>query len=303
MVPEALPDFALTTHERQRLTRADLLGAPWIADFIFTTCGGTCPAMTAQLARLRPRLPDAVRLVSFTVDPTHDTPEVLAAYAKPFGPGRRWLFATGAQADLYRLSVDGFKLMAMEVPAAEQQPGDDGPFLHSTRFALVDGTAHVVGYYDSTDAEELEQLERDAQRLERRARVWPKVNAGLNAAAAALLLSGYVLIRAGRRGAHRACMLAALSASAAFLASYLAYHARVGSMPFLGQGTLRTVYLAILLSHTVLAIVIVPLAAVTLRRAWRGDFERHRSVARVTLPLWAYVSVTGVVVYWMVYQL
>ncbi len=301
-MPERLPDFALTTHARRPLTRADLLGRPWIADFIFTTCGGTCPAMSAQLARLRKSLPADVRLVSFTVDPSHDTPEVLAAYARPFEPGERWLFVTGAQAELYRLAVDGFKLAAMEVPPDQRQPGDDGPFLHSTRFALVDASAHVVGYYDSADPDEIALLERDAQRLDRRARTWPKVNAGLNALAAALLLVGYALIRAGRRHAHRACMLGACAASSAFLVSYLAYHARVGSQRFLGTGTLRTVYLAILSSHTLLALVIVPLVIVTLRWAWRGDFGRHRRIARLTLPLWAYVSVTGVVVYWMVYQ-
>ena len=303
VVDQPLPDFRLTTHTDRPLARADLLGRPFLADFIFTSCGGTCPAMTAHMARLRSKLPESVRLVSFTVDPAHDTPEVLRAYARPFDPGERWLFVTGAQADLYRLSVEGFKLVAMEVPPEQQQPGGDGPFLHSTRFALVDAAARIVGYYDSTDAQALEQLERDAQRLDRRARRWPKVNAGLNAAAALLLLAGYALIRAGRRDAHRACMLAALLASAGFLASYLAYHARVGSMPFLGQGGLRAAYFAILLSHTVLAVVILPLAGMTLWRAQKGDFARHRRIARVTLPLWFYVSVTGVVVYWMVYQL
>jgi protein SCO1/2/putative membrane protein len=300
---EPVPEFRLTTHTGRPLTRTDLLGRPWLADFIFTSCGDTCPAMTAHMARLRGKLPADVRLVSFTVDPGHDTPEVLAAYARPFDPGERWLFVTGTQADLFRLSVDGFKLVAAEVPPDQQVPGGDGPFLHSTRFVLVDASAQVVGYYDSADPQALEQLERDAQRLDRRARRWPKVNAGLNALAALLLLGGYALVRAGRRDAHRACMLAALTASAGFLISYLAYHARVGSMPFLGQGPLRTAYLAILLSHTVLAAVIVPLAGVTVWRAGRGDFARHRRIARLTLPLWLYVSVTGVVVYWMVYQL
>lgn len=303
VLPEALPDFALTAHTQKTVTRADLAGRPWVASFIFTRCAGICPIMTAQLARLRPRLPDDVRLVSFTVDPGHDTPAVLAEYARPFQPGERWLFLTGPQADLYRLSIEGFKLEAMEVPPDQQQSGGDGPFMHSSRFALVDGAARVVGYYDSAEPEALERLVTDAQRLERRARAWPKLNAGLNAAAAVLLLAGYVLILTGRRGAHRACMLAALACSATFLGSYVVYHYRVGSVPFLGQGLLRGVYFAILLSHTLLAIAIVPLVALTVARAWRGEFERHRRLARVTLPLWAYVSLTGVVVYWMVYQL
>lgn len=302
VLPQELPDFTLTAHTQAKVTRADLAGRPWVADFIFTRCAGICPLMTAQLSRLRPRLPDDVRLVSFTVDPGHDTPAVLAEYARPFQPRERWLFLTGPQADLYRLSVEGFKLEAMEVPPDQQQAGGDGPFLHSSRFALVDGAARVVGYYDSAEEDALERLVRDAQRLERRARLWPKLNAGLNAASAVLLLVGYVLILRGRRDLHRACMLAALACSAAFLASYVVYHFRVGSVPFLGQGPLRAVYFAILLSHTLLAVAIVPLVALTVARAFREQFERHRRLARVTLPLWAYVSVTGVVVYWMVYQ-
>ena len=131
----------------------------------------------------------------------------------------------------------------------------------------------------------------------------PTLNAVLNASSAALLLWGWLLIRRGRREAHRRVMIAALVCSGLFLTSYLIYHAQVGSVRFQGQGAVRTAYFAILISHTVLAVCIVPLVAVTVTRALRGRFERHRRLARVTLPLWAYVSVTGVVVYWMLYRL
>lgn len=131
----------------------------------------------------------------------------------------------------------------------------------------------------------------------------PALNAALNAASAALLLWGWLLIRSGRREAHRRVMIAALVCSGLFLTSYLIYHAQVGSVRFQGQGAVRMAYFAILISHTVLAVCIVPLVAVTVTRALRGQFERHRRLARVTLPLWAYVSVTGVVVYWMLYRL
>ncbi|PYQ17913.1 MAG: DUF420 domain-containing protein [Acidobacteria bacterium] len=130
----------------------------------------------------------------------------------------------------------------------------------------------------------------------------PALNAVLNATSAALLATGYLLIRRGRRDAHEKAMVAALACSTAFLASYLTYHAQVGSVRFRGQGPIRTVYLTILASHTVLAAAIVPLVIVTFIRARRGRFDRHRAIARVTLPLWAYVSVTGVVVYWMLYR-
>ena len=131
----------------------------------------------------------------------------------------------------------------------------------------------------------------------------PALNAILNATSAGLLALGYVLIRRGRREAHQQVMQAALACSALFLASYLTYHAQVGSVHFQGQGPIRTVYFSILISHTILAIVIVPMVLVTFVRARRGRFDRHRAIARVTLPLWAYVSVTGVVVYWMLYRL
>jgi uncharacterized membrane protein YozB (DUF420 family) len=131
----------------------------------------------------------------------------------------------------------------------------------------------------------------------------PALNAGLNAASALLLALGWFLIRSGRREAHKRAMLAALACSTLFLTSYLVYHARVGSVRFRGQGTVRLVYFTILISHTVLAVTVVPLALVTLVRALQARFDRHRRIARVTLPIWGYVSVTGVVVYWMLYRL
>jgi uncharacterized membrane protein YozB (DUF420 family) len=131
----------------------------------------------------------------------------------------------------------------------------------------------------------------------------PALNAALNALSAACLLSGWLLIRRGRREAHRRAMLAALFCSGLFLASYLYYHANVGSVRFTGQGPLRPVYFAVLISHTVLATAILPLVAVTLTHALRSRFDRHRPIARITLPLWGYVSVTGVVVYFMLHHL
>jgi uncharacterized membrane protein YozB (DUF420 family) len=131
----------------------------------------------------------------------------------------------------------------------------------------------------------------------------PAVNATLNATAAVLLSIGYVLIRKGRIETHRKIMLAAFATSTLFLVSYLIYHANVGSKHFPGQGPIRTVYLTILLTHTVLAAVIVPLVLVTLSRALSARFDRHRAIARLTLPIWLYVSVTGVIVYWMLYRM
>ncbi len=133
--------------------------------------------------------------------------------------------------------------------------------------------------------------------------VLPHLNATLNASSFVLLTSGYFFIRRGRVLAHRRCQLGALTASIVFLVSYVVYHQHHGTTRFLGQGFARHVYFTILTTHTVLAAVIVPFVIITLRRALRGDYRRHRAIARWTLPMWLYVSITGVLVYLMLYQL
>jgi uncharacterized membrane protein YozB (DUF420 family) len=131
----------------------------------------------------------------------------------------------------------------------------------------------------------------------------PAVNAVLNATCAVLLITGYVLIRRGRWRQHRRVMITAFCTSILFLVSYLTYPAHIGSKHFPGSGSARTVYFTILLTHTVLAVAIVPLAIITLSRGLSARYDRHRAIARWTLPIWLYVSVTGVVVYWMLYQM
>jgi uncharacterized membrane protein YozB (DUF420 family) len=131
----------------------------------------------------------------------------------------------------------------------------------------------------------------------------PALNATLNAIATVFLVSGYLLIRRGRRVAHKRCMLAALTTSALFLTSYVIYHANAGSRPFPGEGAVRVIYFAILTTHVPLAAAILPLALTTTVRGLRGQFDRHTRLARWTLPLWLYVSVTGVVIYVMLYQM
>ena len=131
----------------------------------------------------------------------------------------------------------------------------------------------------------------------------PALNASLNALASVFLVAGYIMIRSGRRDAHKRCMLLALATSALFLASYVVYHANAGSVPFRGVGAIRVVYFAVLIPHVILAATILPLALVTVARGLRGDYDRHVRIARWTLPLWLYVSVTGVIVYLMLYHL
>ena len=133
--------------------------------------------------------------------------------------------------------------------------------------------------------------------------ILPSVNAALNATSALLLVAGFLCIRAQRIRAHMACMLTAFVTSTLFFVSYLTYHAHVGSVRFPGHGWLRWCYFAILIPHTLLALVIVPLVLRTLYLAARQRFTAHRALARWTLPLWLYVSVTGVIIYWMLYRL
>ena len=133
--------------------------------------------------------------------------------------------------------------------------------------------------------------------------IFPVINASLNGTSAILLVTGHSMIKRGRMSAHRALMLAAIVTSSLFLASYLYYHWHVGSVRFQGHGWSRPLYFSILVSHTILAITIVPLVAITLSRALRERFDQHRAIARWTYPLWLYVSVTGVIVYFMLYHL
>ena len=131
----------------------------------------------------------------------------------------------------------------------------------------------------------------------------PALNATLNGLAAIFLTVGYVQIRRGRQDLHKRCMLAALVTSALFLVSYVIYHLNVGSRPFPGQGVIRVIYFSILITHVVLAAATLPLALVTAARGLKGQYSRHVRIARWTLPIWLYVSVTGVVIYLMLYQM
>ena len=130
----------------------------------------------------------------------------------------------------------------------------------------------------------------------------PTLNAFLNAIAAILLFMGYVLIRQGKRELHRKVMLSAFGVSVLFLICYVIYHAQVGSVPYPKTKPFRTAYLTLLFTHVILAATVPVLASITLYRAWKADFARHRRIARWTFPIWLYVSVTGVIVYWMLYR-
>lgn len=156
----AVPAFSLVERSGRTVTRDDLAGHPWVAGFVFTRCGGICPMMTARMKEIRAERP-GLTLVSFSVDPRHDTPEVLRDYATRNGIADGWLLLTGDQERMHALARDGFHLAAAAVPEDERARGGDGPFLHSSRLVLVDAQARIRGYYDSGDAEALAALRRD----------------------------------------------------------------------------------------------------------------------------------------------
>lgn len=164
----AVPSFSLVERDGQSFSRDDLSGQPWVADFIFTRCTGMCPALSARMSELRRRMRDAglqARLVSFSVDPSHDTPERLRAYAERYAAGDDWFFVTGERDDLYSLIGDGFRLSVAE-RSPEQAEGDGELITHSDRFVLVDGEGRIRGYYHGVDPDSLAQLLRDLTALQ-----------------------------------------------------------------------------------------------------------------------------------------
>src|SRR6516164_417617 len=156
-----VPDFSLTDQADKTVTLQELKGKVWVADFIFTNCGGTCPVMTEKMRKLQETLPADIHLVSFTVDPNRDTSKALAAYAAEHGATRdRWLFLTGDKQMLYDICIKGFKL-----PLEDDAGTPLEPITHSTRFVLVDKQGQIRGYYSGIEEQELNRLAADAKRL------------------------------------------------------------------------------------------------------------------------------------------
>ena len=319
------PEFRFTERSGQPFGSDDLKGRVWIADFIFTHCAGPCPIMSRGMSDLQAALSGLkdVHFVSFSVDPERDTPEVLRQYAASYAAGPNWFFLTGDKAEIYGICKQGFLLSVVDQREREGEPLDDSlaaasrpavvvredePILHSTKFVLVDHRGRIRGFYDGMDADRIADLERAVYALERDMRIsaniaiLPAINATLNGSCTLLLIVAFVAIKLRNIRLHVTLMLAGCVTSALFLTSYLTYHFFAGATRFAADGTIRYVYYAILLTHVVLAVTIVPLVVTTLYRAARRQFDKHRRIARITYPLWLYVSVTGVVIYWMLYH-
>lgn len=302
---DALPlgEFRLTDQTGSVVTDRSLADRAWIGAFIFTRCPSSCPRISAVMKGLQGKLDPTTTLVSISVDPEHDTPEVLFRYAKGLeSEPSRWLFLTGSKDDVYRLILDRFKVPVAETSEIDRKAGAEA-VSHSSRLVLVAPGNRVLGYFDSTDPKAVEALIKTAKRIDPGSRSpLPSVNAALNGSCAVLLMLAWNAIRFGRWRLHAGLMVAALAVSAVFLGCYLVYHYQVGSVPFRGVGPIRLAYFTILLSHTVLAVVMLPLVIAAVVQALRKRWDRHARIAVIAYPIWLYVSITGVVVYWLLYQ-
>ena len=308
------PAFSLTERSERTVTNADLEGRVWVATFMFTHCPGICKPMTASMARLQDKLRehpqgDTVRLVMFSLDPERDTPARLREYALEYGADPdQWLFLTGEKQTIWALANDGFKMGVTDSPNTPINPIAHGP-----HFALVDQNGQIRDFYDSLDPARMAQLALDIDRL---ILPWgvdlsmlPDVNAALNTLATAMLIVGYALIRRKRIIAHRNTMISAFGVSCLFLVLYVlhkVWRAQSGGdlhTEYNAQGALKLAYLLILMTHLVLAMAVPVFAIVLIRLGLTGRYETHRRVARWGYPIWLYVSVTGVVIYLMLYHL
>lgn len=290
-----LPEFELQERNGGSVKKSDLDGKVWIADFIFTRCAGPCVELTKVMKELQAKLSRKIHFVSVTIDSEYDEPAVLKKYAETFGADpSRWLFLTGEKKRVTALIEKGFKVAA---------GGSD--FHHTQKMVLVDERGVIRGYYDGLEKDSVRMLKQDAHSLITilPLHVFPPLNACLNATAFCLLLAGFILIKQKKVTPHKVCMLSAFATSVFFLCSYLYYHSYSGSTPFQGVGIARPVYFSILLTHSVLAATVPMLAIITIYRAFKGQLEQHARIAQWTLPVWMYVSVTGVVIYWMLYRM
>jgi protein SCO1 len=300
-----LPVFKLADQNGNSVQREQLLGKVCVVSVFFSCCTTACPITQNAMARLQENLagwPD-VLLISINVYPGHDSQSIIAEFAHDHhADPARWLFLHGNEKDIYDLVQNGLKQALEKNPTAE--PGNE--VIHTPRFLVVDHRGMIRGYInDGRNPDEVADVERFVKQLVQ-AKYLPSVNAMLNGSCGVLLVLGFVFIRNRQITIHKVCMLTALAVSAVFLGSYLYYHfAVLDGKPtrFGGEGPMRLVYLGILLSHTLLAVAVAPLALRVTYLGLRNRLGRHTALARWTLPVWLYVSVTGVVVYWMLYHL
>jgi uncharacterized membrane protein YozB (DUF420 family)/cytochrome oxidase Cu insertion factor (SCO1/SenC/PrrC family) len=300
-------NFSLTDRTGRTVNARDLRGVIWVAQFFYPGCN-ECSKTMPTMRRLQEiyRGKSYVRFVSFALK--YGDADTLNEFAKDqLAEPDQWLFL--ADEDESRVhNVIRHSFSAPVIGRANPSAGD--MIGHSSRLILIDAHGIMVGQLDATDASAADTLAGEIERLRMRQPIpvvaadLPRFNATLNASCTVLLLLGWIAIRLRFVTLHKILMLLALSVSMVFLASYLFYHFAIMHMEpmrFHGEGAARYVYFGILITHTILAIVVAPMAIYITVQGLRNALAQHVKVARWTLPIWLYVSVTGVVVYWMLY--
>lgn len=329
----AVPDFTFDSASGGTLSLADMGDKVWVAVPFFVRCAGPCPSITTDIKeRLVPALAGTdIKIVSFSLDPEFDTPETMKAYAEGRGIDlTRWHFVASADEEAMHTFIrDGLKV-PLQRNEEESAPGL--ALTHGTRMPVVDPEGNIAGFYEIADPSRVlpdgssaatpevaarlldvrfrllaaRALALAGEPFERRPSPIPLFNAILNGISFTFLVLGIIAIKGGRKRLHAGMMRAAFVASAAFLGFYLYYHFVVqplsgGPTKFGGTGIAQGLYLAMLLSHIVLAVVNLPMVLRTFWLAHKEDWERHRRLAKWTFPIWLYVSVTGVAVYLALY--
>jgi len=296
----ALPDLTVRDTGGRGFEVESLADAVWIASFVSRRCLDACPTTLDRLATLHDEMPEGMRLVTFVLDADGQWPP-----RPPSAGGRgRWIVTQGNDVDADPESaVRAFATEHLRLdPARLAALGSGSPGAIAVTVDRLGRPrrAREVGEADPGNGRPLRAVVGDAFFLVSLNR-HPALHALLNATTAALLVAGLLCIRRKLVRAHMTCMIAAVAVTCVFLVSYLVYHFNVGSMPFRGTGWSRPLYFGVLLSHSLLAAFIVPLAVRMLWFAYRKEFERHKALGRFALPVWLYVSCTGVLVYCMLY--
>ena len=374
-----LPDFVLFESMGQTVSLKDMAGKRWLANFIFTRCAGPCPMMTRDISELHRQVgksnPD-FRFVTFTVDPEHDTLDVLKKYAETFRADQeRWKFVTGGEAEILDLIRGGFMQYVQPNLGESRTPGFE--VAHSNRAVLVNENGIPVASFvmtvpadvaklrriiegkedfpepgpgltfsvssgdntpvpltlvptDNLDAEDTPAKENGGEetpadnrnsvetpqsknhKIDERLPSWaanmPSINAGLNSACIVLLCSGLAAIKSGNRIRHRNLMIVSFAVSVAFLICYLTYHEVLyrftgyRGRAFEGSTLATRLYFSILIPHVILAAIVPILALRVFYLAFKERWPEHRRLAKITLPIWLFVSITGVVIYGMLYH-
>lgn len=298
-------NFSLTERSGEKITGEMLKGKICIFNFIFTRCATYCPLMSQQFSIMQDIIGKYknVYLISITGDPEFDNTKVLQEFANKYGAKNRWLFLTGDKETIYNLSINKFQLGLKKATPQELKEGTD-IIMHSTKFILVDEKGKIRGYYDSKEQKSIQKLYEDLDKLVKKRDIilqLPTINAVLNGLSAILLLLGFISVKTSRIKLHKIFMISAFCTSILFLISYLIYHYRVGSAPFKGKEITKYIYFGILTTHSILATIIVPLSVITIFLGLKHAIKRHKKIASITLPLWLYVSISGIAVYMMLY--